>query len=314
MIIDILLSTFHELHALLFETVVLPIVRTTGQTAFSAEAFNGTETFLIGLIEITLLYCLIRPLEKWRPVETLENPQNRKTDIAYTLLHRLGGFALISFAVLTPLLDSIEGALRLLGIERIQLDEVSFFSTSSLLLFIAYMVTFDFVGYWIHRAQHRVNLWWQLHALHHANTSMSLWSDNRNHLLDNALLSIIMAVVAWFIGVEPTQYVTLVMVTRLLQSLQHANVRLSFGWLGEHLLVSPRFHRVHHAISSGYEGRAMGCNFGVVLPWWDVLFGTAKFHAPLEATGVRDALQGRDYGNTFWSQQRLGFLRLLGKA
>jgi sterol desaturase/sphingolipid hydroxylase (fatty acid hydroxylase superfamily) len=314
MLIDTLLNAFHGLHASVFETCVLPIVRATGQTAFSSEAFDGTETFLLGLLEIALLYCLIRPLEKWRPVEAHENPQDRQTDIAYTLLHRLGGFALISFAVLTPWLDGIEGELRLLGIARFQLDEMPFFSTSPLLLFVIYMVTFDFVGYWIHRAQHRVNLWWQLHALHHANTSMSLWSDNRNHLLDDVLLDIIIAMVAWLIGVEPAQYVILVMVTRLLQSLQHANVRLSFGWLGERLLVSPQFHRVHHAISSGNEGRAMGCNFGVVLPWWDVLFGTASFNAPLEATGVRDALHGRDYGNTFWSQQRLGFLRLLGKA
>jgi sterol desaturase/sphingolipid hydroxylase (fatty acid hydroxylase superfamily) len=314
MLIDPFINAFHALHAFIFETFVLPLVRATGQTAFSSEAFDGTETFLIGLFEITLLYCLIRPLEKWRPVETFENAQDRKTDIIYTLLHRLGGFALISFAVLTPLLDGLEGELRLLGIARFQLDEMPFFSSSPLLLFIVYMIVFDFVGYWIHRAQHRVNLWWQLHALHHANTSMSLWSDNRNHLLDDMLLDIFMAMVAWLIGVEPAQYLLLVMVARMLQNLQHANVRLSFGWLGERLLVSPRFHRTHHAISSGNEGSAMGCNFGVVLPWWDVLFGTAKFNAPLEITGVRDALQGRDYGIGFWSQQRLGFLRLLGKA
>ena len=311
---ELFLNLFHTLHAQIFEAIVLPVVRATEQTAFTAEAFDGTEAFLIGLIEITLLFVFFRPLEIWRPAEAFVNRENRKTDIFYTLLHRLGGFALISFALLTPLLDGIEGELRLQGISRFQLDEAPFFSESPLLLLIVYLIVFDFVGYWIHRAQHRMNLWWQLHALHHANTSMSLWSDNRNHLIDDMLLDIIMAIVAWFIGVEPAQYVVLVMVTRLLQSLQHANTRMTFGWLGERLLVSPQFHRVHHAISSGNEGRAMGCNFGVVLPWWDVLFGTSNYTTAIEPTGVRDALQGRDYGTGFWAQQRLGFLRLLGKA
>jgi sterol desaturase/sphingolipid hydroxylase (fatty acid hydroxylase superfamily) len=311
---DAALNLFHTLQAWVFEQCVLPLVRATGQTAFTNEAFNGTETFLIGIIEITLLFCLIRPLEKWRPAEAFEHAQDRRTDIAYTLLHRLGGFALISFAILTPVLDGMESELRLLGVHRFQFDELAWLAASPLLLFAMYFVSLDFVGYWIHRAQHKMNAWWQLHALHHANTSMSLWSDNRNHVLDDLLVDILLGVVAWFIGVEPAQYVLLVMVTRFLQSLQHANVLLPYGWLGERLLVSPRFHRVHHAIHSGYDGPARGCNFGVVLPWWDVLFGTAAFNAPIEATGVRDAAQGRYYGLGFWSQQKLGFLRLVGKA
>jgi sterol desaturase/sphingolipid hydroxylase (fatty acid hydroxylase superfamily) len=311
---EFLLNLFHDTHARFFEACVLPLIRVLDQTAFTSEAFNATEMFLLGVIEISLLYCLVRPLEKWRPAESVESPQDRRTDIFYTVLHRLGGFALISFALLTPLLDALESQLRLIGVSRFQLDQIPTLSSSPLLLWVAYLVTLDFAGYWFHRLQHRAHWWWQLHSLHHANTHMSLWSDNRNHMLDDLLLDILLGVLAWFIGVEPAQYVMLVMVTRFLQSLQHANVRLNFAWLGERLLVSPYFHRVHHAVTSGYEGSAYGCNFGVIFPWWDVLFGTAKYNAPLEATGVRDAAQGRDYGQTFWSQQSLGVLRLLGKA
>ena len=313
-VVSTIVSLFTYVQAWVFETCVLPLLRLAGQTAFSAEAFDGTELFLLGLIEMGLLYCLLRPLEKWRPAEQFESQQDRRTDVVYTVLHRLGGFALLSFAILTPLLDEAESQLRLLGIARFQLDEIALLSAAPLLLFVAYFVTLDFFGYWFHRAQHRIHGWWQLHALHHANTRMSLWSDNRNHLLDDLLLDILMGIVAWFIGVEPAQYVLLVMVSRLLQSLQHANVRLQFGTLGERLLVSPHFHRVHHAIDSGYEGKARGCNFGVLFPWWDVVFRTAKFNAPLEPTGVRDAALGRNYGVGFWAQQWLGLLRLVGKA
>ncbi|OYU42369.1 MAG: hypothetical protein CFE44_24375, partial [Burkholderiales bacterium PBB4] len=80
-----------------------------------------------------------------------------------------------------------------------------------------------------------------------------------------------------------------------------------------------RFHRLHHSIGIGHEshGRSTlgGHNFGVLLPWWDMLFGTADFTLKFEATGVRDQVeQGVDYGQGFWAQQWLGGLRLVGRT
>ena len=58
-----------------------------------------------------------------------------------------------------------------------------------------------------------------------------------------------------------------------------------------------------------------GCNFGVLLPWWDMLFGTADFQLRYDPTGVRDQVeQGRDYGQGFWAQQWQGLLRMMGRA
>ena len=54
-----------------------------------------------------------------------------------------------------------------------------------------------------------------------------------------------------------------------------------------------------------------GCNFGVLLPWWDMCWGTANFERRWDATGVRDQIeQGRDYGRGFWAQQWRGLQRL----
>jgi sterol desaturase/sphingolipid hydroxylase (fatty acid hydroxylase superfamily) len=105
---------------------------------------------------------------------------------------------------------------------------------------------------------------------------------------------------------------------QLCENLQHANVRLWFGAVGERLLVSPRFHRLHHSIGIGHESHGRetlgGCNFGVLLPWWDMLFGTANFALRFDATGVRDQVeQGVDYGQGFWAQQWLGLRRMLGR-
>ena len=184
-----------------------------------------------------------------------------------------------------------------------------------------YLVVFDFVNYWIHRAQHQSNAWWALHGLHHSQRNMSMWTDNRNHLLDDILTSLILSLVAVVIGVGPGQFVALVAISQLSENFQHAKVRIWFGRFGERLWVSPRFHRRHHSIGIGHEfqrpGRVVlgGCNFGVLLPWWDMLFGTADFQVRFDPTGVRDQVeQGRDYGRGFWAQQWQGLLRLAGRA
>jgi len=186
---------------------------------------------------------------------------------------------------------------------------------------LVYLLILDFVDYWMHRFQHRWNWWWALHAVHHSQRRMTLWSDNRNHLLDDLIRDAVLAFVAILIGVMPGQFLGFVVVTRVWQSLQHANLGIAFpGWLAK-TLVSPGFHRIHHGVGIGHEGPAQGVNFAVIFPIWDWLFGTANWSAErrlahgetLDPTGIRDQAQGVNYGRGFWEQQWIG-LRHLGRA
>ena len=176
------------------------------------------------------------------------------------------------------------------------------------------LVVLDFAQYWVHRAQHHAGWWWALHSLHHSQRQMTFWTDNRNHLLDSVITDAIFAAIALAIGVPPAQFALLVVVSRMVESLSHANVRMSFGALGARLLVSPRFHRLHHAIAASPHGDYRGANYAVLLPVWDVLFGTADFRREPGPTGVDDQLAGRDYGEGFWAQQWLGLKRMAGRA
>ena len=80
-----------------------------------------------------------------------------------------------------------------------------------------------------------------------------MWSDNRNHLLDDLLVDCIVVLVAQLIRVASGQFIAIVALTQLTESFQHANVRVSFGLIGERLWVSPRFHRLHYSIGIGRE-------------------------------------------------------------
>jgi sterol desaturase/sphingolipid hydroxylase (fatty acid hydroxylase superfamily) len=311
-VINWIQELFAELHQHVFESGVLPVLYALELGGEAERAFNATQFFLIGAIEITFLAIVLGALEKWRPVEDQPHTDWKKTDALYTMLHRLGFVPLLLFFMLMPLVDTLDGALRMHDIIPPNLEDlVPWLAGAPLVSFLIYLVVLDFVAYWLHRWQHRYNWWWSLHSLHHSQREMSFWSDDRNHLLDDLLVDTAHVMVALLIGVPPGQFITLVVASRMIESLSHANLRLHFGNIGERLLVSPRFHRVHHAVGLGHEGRTQGCNFAVLFPVWDVLFGTANFERTFPATGVRDQADGRDYGDTFWRQQWLGLQRLL---
>ena len=312
--INFVTEQFAALHGHVFETGVLPLVHALGLGGYAEQAFNGTEFFLIGVIEITLLAAVLGAVEKLRPVEVqidANATSAKKIDVIYTMLHRLGFVPLLMFLLLVPIVDAIDGSLRMHDIIPFKLeDALPFLNDSPWLSFFFYLVILDFVAYWLHRGQHRSNLWWALHSLHHSQRQMSFWSDDRNHLLDDFVVDGAFAMVALLIGVAPAQFVTIVIATRVVESLSHANLKMSFGRIGEYLLVSPRFHRVHHGIGVGHEGLARGCNFAVLFPLWDVIFRTANFENSYPSTGVRDQLDGAEYGRGFWAQQWLGLQRL----
>lgn len=323
--IETLETWFGELEGTLFQDVILPVVYQLGFGGYAEEAFIGTEWLLVGLIQIAVMFLILGPLERLRPVEPVTDRAAIRTDMLYTAIHRLGLFRLAMFFVLGPTMDWVEGHLRLLGWQRINVEDWWPGVTSiPLVSFCVYLLLFDLLDYWYHRMSHTWRWWWSLHALHHSQRQMTVWSDNRNHLLDDLLRDAVFAVVALAVGVEPSQYVVLVALSQLLQSLQHANLRLHFGRIGERLLISPRFHRTHHAVGVGHEAsgqpqRLGGCNFGAIFPWWDMMFGTARFADGYHATGIRDQLpppvgRGRDYGAGFVRQQWYGLKRLLGRG
>ena len=311
-------ALFSHAQEWLFETLIEPVAFQFGMGNLLEDGYTATGWLIAGLLQIATLVLLIGPAQRLWPAEQVKDRAAVRVDILYTLLHRLGLFKLVMFFTVESWLTDGIGLLRARGMPTLHLDELwPGVTDQALVSFCIYLVIFDFIGYLVHRAQHQWNWWWQLHAVHHSQRQMTMWSDNRNHLLDSVITDVIFVVVAILIGVGPSQFVALVAVTQLLESLQHANLRWSWGRVGSRLLVSPSFHRRHHAVALGHEPGSTvrdpyGENFGVLLPWWDMLFGSADWRPGLEPTGINDQVAGRDYGRGFWRQQWLGLKRLVG--
>ncbi|HKQ31490.1 MAG TPA: sterol desaturase family protein [Burkholderiales bacterium] len=295
----------------LFETVVQPLLFHFGFMSYIEDAYDATGDVVLALGEIALLYVILRPLEAWRPVERWKNRDDVWPDVIYTFLYKTGALPLIFFLLLTPPLGELDYLLRDAGYVPPNLEEwLPWLGTHPIAALLTYIVIIDFFEYWRHRLQHRFNWWWALHAVHHSQRTMSFWADDRNHVLDGLIEALWLALVAQLVGVSGAQFVGIVFVFTLVESLSHANLRFNFGVVGERTVVSPLFHRVHHGIGVGHEGDARGCNFATLFPVWDMLFGTANFMRTVPRTGIRDQLHGADYGAGFLDQQWKGFVRL----
>ncbi|HWW62745.1 MAG TPA: sterol desaturase family protein, partial [Thermoanaerobaculia bacterium] len=144
-------------------------------------------------------------------------------------------------------------------------------------------ITFDFLNYWIHRLQHTVRPLWAFHSVHHTATQLTMLTGNRIHAFEQLYVSLMLLVPVLLLGIQP-RWLPIVFAQVLLETLQHARVRWSFGPLYR-IVVSPRFHAFHHSA----DEREHNGNYGRIFSCWDVLFGTfVSSTQPVRRFGVDD--------------------------
>ena len=308
---DWLIRLWVDTSGAIYESAVQPALYALGLMLWADRVQEWLDFALLGIVQIALVYAVCRPLEAIKPVEDVTDQKAIWTDVIYTLLARLGLLPLIAFVALSSAERSLQGLLADTGFVAPTLETMfPGLREWPLLALLLYVVILDFGEYWRHRFQHSFGWWYALHSVHHAQRQMTFWTDDRNHLLDDAIAAVWFGVVALLIGVPPVQFVLIVMLRQLAESLSHANVRLDFGRVGERLMVSPRFHRIHHGeLSAGENGR----NYAVLLPVWDWMFGTADFdRKSYPRTGDPQAPESLATGG--WFRQQVDGFRELGKA
>jgi len=137
---------------------------------------------------------------------------------------------------------------------------------------LTYAVTFvviDFKGYWVHRWEHRINLLWNRHVIHHSSEEFNLSCALRQTVSTVFDYFAFLLLPAALLGV-PVEVIAVVAPIHLfLQFWYHTRLIGRMGFL-EHIIVTPSHHRVHHAINPIYMDR----NFSQIFIVWDRLFGT----------------------------------------
>ena len=146
-------------------------------------------------------------------------------------------------------------------------------------------VAMDGCNWLAHLANHRIEMLWRFHELHHSQEDMSVLTVFRTHPLIHVsyLVTLIPGIVLLSNGTIPT---TLLVAYAAVVAFEHSNTNLSFGPLGR-LFVSPNYHRIHHRL----EGR-QDVNLGFALTIWDQMSGRAVFPSP-ETVRIDTGLPGR---------------------
>jgi sterol desaturase/sphingolipid hydroxylase (fatty acid hydroxylase superfamily) len=299
---------FDTAAGLLQEWVLIPLLYRADMMQWEDVAANFATFMVYGAVQVVLVFVICAALEKWRPLEKWEKHESVGTDILYTLIARVGILPLFTYVLFYQLQVWITGWLTDHGYVPPTLDSVfPAMMWHPVISFFVYAMILDHFDYWRHRLSHRFGVWYALHSVHHAQRQMTFWSDDRNHLFDDIISAIWFGMIALIIGVSPLQFPLLVLVLRAIESLAHANTPLSFGTIGDRLLISPRFHRAHHSVLAAGQ---RSCNYGSVLPWWDMLYGTADFSREYIRTGDPGADEAMHTGG--WvAQQWSGIKRMV---
>lgn len=169
----------------------------------------------------------------------------------------------------------------------------------------------DMTQYWWHRISHSPKLW-PLHRAHHSASYMSIRITYRNNFFYYLMMPGI-----WFAGAMVYLgcgwiYLAYIVVKQAVilgahcawawdEPLYRIRVLRPLMWVVERTISTPATHRAHHALTNAdgighYKG-----NFGNLLFFWDVLFGTAHITRRYPAeVGLRD---DQLFGAERWDKQ-----------
>jgi sterol desaturase/sphingolipid hydroxylase (fatty acid hydroxylase superfamily) len=171
---------------------------------------------------------------------------------------------------------------------------------------LLYWLITDFITYWWHRALHTWEPLWAFHSVHHSQEQMSFISSYRLHPFEQLGQNLIMVVPLLVLGVPTFRWLPLYAAMNVMEAAQHSALNWTYG-RGYFLLVSPRFHAVHHSADPRYHNK----NFSKIFSLWDFLFGTGVFQ---EARPERIGVAGLPVPRTIGAQLVAPFRILLRRA
>jgi sterol desaturase/sphingolipid hydroxylase (fatty acid hydroxylase superfamily) len=129
------------------------------------------------------------------------------------------------------------------------------------------LVISDFLIYWGHRLQHKVDFLWRFHKVHHSAEHLDWLAAHREHPIDSIYTIGLINLPAFIMGF-PLQSIAGVIAFRGIWAIYiHSNVRLPIGPIKK-LIGAPELHHWHHNLE-----RDTG-NYANISPLMDLLFGT----------------------------------------
>ena len=167
------------------------------------------------------------------------------------------------------------------------LYEDFFINTFFLWHVLAFTILDDLTQYLWHRLSHENSFMWKLHRPHHVVEEMGVLVTYRNAVLYYAFMpGIWFSALLIYLGmIEVYLYYLPIKMAVIL--LAHSEIRWDrflykykilhpLAWIVERTISTPCTHYAHHGLTSEDGVSNPNGNYGNLLFFWDVLFGTAK--------------------------------------
>lgn len=152
---------------------------------------------------------------------------------------------------------------------------------------LAFLIFDDLAQYWWHRFSHVNKTMWKLHRPHHVIEEMGVLVTYRNATLYYALMpGIWFSAVLIYLGMAYA-YLFYLPIKLMIILLAHSETKWDrflykykilnpLAWIIERTISTPSTHFAHHGLTAEDGISNPNGNFGNLLFFWDILFGTAK--------------------------------------
>lgn len=135
---------------------------------------------------------------------------------------------------------------------------------------------FDFAIYAWHVAGHKYEWLWRFHKVHHSDKSFNVSTGFRFHVFDLLLEIVYKCIFVVVIGVDAYLVLSIEIIELFFIFFHHANIRVPHEETISKYIITPYLHRTHHSTLRIEHDS----NYGIVLAFWDRIFGTRKELVP----------------------------------
>ena len=198
-------------------------------------------------------------------------------------------------AGITQIIKNSLGLILILISYPFILEKISIFTLpNNFWLWIIAFICIDFSQYWIHRLKHKINIFWNIHVIHHSSEEFNLACALRQSISNLIGFTALFLIPGAILGI-PYEIISVLTPLHLFGQFWYHTRHIGKLGILEYIIVTPSQHRVHHAINPEYIDKNLSAIFCV----WDRIFGT--FQEELDdVKPVYGVLKPVQTWNPFW--------------
>ncbi|MBT3478952.1 MAG: sterol desaturase family protein [Candidatus Marinimicrobia bacterium] len=229
---------------------------------------------------LLLIAAVIHFMENQKPLEAIKRLSNIKFDITVIVISTMFVFFIMDYLLNETIVSNIH---MVVGLGN------SVGSMPPWLRLILALIIGDFGYYIFHRIMHLKPMW-NTHRFHHSIKDIYWFSGLRTSFLNSFIIRIPYLVGFQMFEVPYRELIIASILLILVNFWIHGNLKLKMDSVLSNIIITPRFHRLHHV----NDERVAGNNFGNIFSVWDQLFGTAIFDESFDRSEKGEVVEWKE--------------------